>query len=97
RAPPTAGWFFKKYPDLEINHIQHAGKSVDASAAILPASPSCAKKHGLKPRAKVVEMAPPRPGHDVCCGRHGAGHYHRANVTVHSSSTPTQGEVSTRS
>jgi acetyl-CoA C-acetyltransferase len=58
RAPPTAGWFFKKYPDLEINHIQHAGNSsVDGSAAILPASPSYAKKQGLKPRAKVVAMA----------------------------------------
>ena len=30
---------------------------VDGSAAILPASPSYAKKHGLKPRAKVVAMA----------------------------------------
>ena len=31
--------------------------SVDGSAAILPASPSYAKKQGLKPRAKVVAMA----------------------------------------
>jgi acetyl-CoA C-acetyltransferase len=49
-----------KYPDLEINHIHHAGNSsgvVDGSAAILLASPSYAKSHGLKPRARVVAMA----------------------------------------
>ena len=37
----------QKYPDLEINHIHHAGNSsgiVDGSAAILLASPSYAKK-----------------------------------------------------
>jgi len=59
RAPPIAGWFYKKYPDLEINHIHHAGNSsgiVDGLAAILLASPSYAKKHELKPRAKVVAM-----------------------------------------
>jgi acetyl-CoA C-acetyltransferase len=50
----------EKYPDLEINHIHHAGNSsgiVDGSAAILLASPDYAKKHGLKPRAKVVAIA----------------------------------------
>jgi acetyl-CoA C-acetyltransferase len=50
----------QKYPDLEIDHIHHAGNSsgiVDGSAAILLASPSYAKKRGLKPRAKVVAMA----------------------------------------
>jgi acetyl-CoA C-acetyltransferase len=49
-----------KYPDLDINHIHHAGNSsgiVDGSAAILLASPDYAKKHGLKPRAKVVAIA----------------------------------------
>jgi acetyl-CoA C-acetyltransferase len=49
-----------KYPDLQINHIHHAGNSsgvVDGSAAILLASPSYAKSHGLKPRARVVAMA----------------------------------------
>lgn len=49
-----------KYPDLQINHIHHAGNSsgvVDGSAAILLASPSYAKAHGLKPRARVVAMA----------------------------------------
>ena len=50
----------QKYPELEIHHIHHAGNSsgiVDGSAAILLASPSYAKKRGLKPRAKVVAMA----------------------------------------
>jgi acetyl-CoA C-acetyltransferase len=50
----------QKYPELEIDHIHHAGNSsgiVDGSAAILLASPSYAKKRGLKPRAKVVAMA----------------------------------------
>jgi acetyl-CoA C-acetyltransferase len=50
----------QKYPDLEIDHIHHAGNSsgiVDGSAAILLASPSYAKKRGLKPRARVVAMA----------------------------------------
>jgi acetyl-CoA C-acetyltransferase len=50
----------EKYPDLDINFIHHAGNSsgvVDGSAAILLASPSYAKAHGLKPRARVVAMA----------------------------------------
>jgi acetyl-CoA C-acetyltransferase len=49
-----------KFPNLEINHIHHAGNSsgiVDGAAAVLLASPAYAKKHGLKPRAKVVAMA----------------------------------------
>jgi acetyl-CoA C-acetyltransferase len=49
-----------KYPDLEINHIHHAGNSsgvVDGSAAILLASPDYAKAHGYTPRARVVAMA----------------------------------------
>lgn len=48
------------YPDLKINHIHHAGNSsgvVDGAAAILLASPAYAKKHGMKPRARVVAMA----------------------------------------
>jgi acetyl-CoA C-acetyltransferase len=48
------GLILQKYPDLQINHIHHAGNSsgiVDGSAAILLASPSYAKKRGLKPRA----------------------------------------------
>ncbi|MFT5575988.1 MAG: acetyl-CoA C-acetyltransferase [Bermanella sp.] len=50
----------KVYPDIEINHIHHAGNSsgvVDGAAAILLTSPEYAKKHGLKPRARVVAMA----------------------------------------
>ncbi|RYE50101.1 MAG: acetyl-CoA C-acyltransferase [Hyphomicrobiales bacterium] len=50
----------EKYPDLDINFVHHAGNSsgvVDGSAAILLASPSYAKAHGLKPRAKVVAIA----------------------------------------
>jgi acetyl-CoA C-acetyltransferase len=49
-----------KYPDLEINHVHHAGNSsgvVDGSGALLLASPAYAKSHGLKPRARVVAMA----------------------------------------
>lgn len=48
------------YPDLKIKHVHHAGNSsgvVDGAAAILLASPDYAKKHGLKPRARVVAMA----------------------------------------
>jgi acetyl-CoA C-acetyltransferase len=50
----------KRYPELEIEHIHHAGNSsgvVDGSAAILLASPDYARKHGLKPRARVLAMA----------------------------------------
>ena len=46
-----------KYPDLDIQFIHHAGNSsgvVDGSAALLLASPTYAKAHGLKPRARVV-------------------------------------------
>ena len=49
-----------KYPDLDIEFIHHAGNSsgvVDGAAALLLASPDYAKKHGLKPRARVVAMA----------------------------------------
>jgi acetyl-CoA C-acetyltransferase len=48
------------YPDLKITHIHHAGNSsgvVDGAGAVLLASPEYAKKHGLKPRARVVAMA----------------------------------------
>jgi acetyl-CoA C-acetyltransferase len=46
-----------KYPDLEIEHVHHAGNSsgvVDGAAAVLMASGEYAKAHGLKPRARVV-------------------------------------------
>ncbi len=50
----------QKFPDLEINHVHHAGNSsgvVDGSAAILMASEDYAKAHGLQPRARVVATA----------------------------------------
>ncbi|MBI1340943.1 acetyl-CoA C-acyltransferase [bacterium] len=48
------------YPELEINHIHHAGNSsgvVDGAAAVLLASPDYARKNGLKPRARIVATA----------------------------------------
>jgi len=48
------------YPDLKITHVHHAGNSsgvVDGAGAVLMASPEYAKKHGLKPRARIVAMA----------------------------------------
>jgi acetyl-CoA C-acetyltransferase len=48
------------YPDLKIDFMHHAGNSsgvVDGAAALLLASPGYAKKHGLKPRARVVATA----------------------------------------
>ena len=50
----------QKYPDLEINHVHHAGNSsgvVDGAAALLLASPDYAKANGMKPRAKIKAMA----------------------------------------
>ena len=49
-----------KYPDIQINHVHHAGNSsgvVDGAAAILLAYPAYATKQGWKPRAKVLAMA----------------------------------------
>jgi acetyl-CoA C-acetyltransferase len=46
-----------KYPDLEIEHVHHAGNSsgvVDGAAAVLMASGDYAKAHGLQARARVV-------------------------------------------
>jgi acetyl-CoA C-acetyltransferase len=50
----------KKYPNLKIEHVHHAGNSsgvVDGSAAILFASEAYAKSHDLKPRARVIATA----------------------------------------
>jgi acetyl-CoA C-acetyltransferase len=50
----------RRYPDLTIEHMHHAGNSsgvVDGAAAVLLASPAYAQKHGLKARARVVAMA----------------------------------------
>ena len=54
------GLILRKYPDLEIEFMHHAGNSsgvVDGAAAILLASPAYAKAHGLEPRARVVATA----------------------------------------
>ncbi len=50
----------RTYPDIEINHVHHAGNSsgvVDGSAALLLAAPEYAQAKGWKPRARVVAMA----------------------------------------
>jgi acetyl-CoA C-acetyltransferase len=50
----------RRYPDLEIEHVHHAGNSsgvVDGAAAVLFASPDYARAHGLRPRARVVATA----------------------------------------
>ncbi|WP_029889987.1 acetyl-CoA C-acetyltransferase [Polycyclovorans algicola] len=47
----------QKYPDLKIIPVHHGGNSsgvVDGSAAVLLASESYARAHGLKPRARVI-------------------------------------------
>ena len=50
----------QKFPDLDIQHVHHAGNSsgvVDGSAAILWASEDYTRAHGLPPRARIVAMA----------------------------------------
>jgi acetyl-CoA C-acetyltransferase len=50
----------RRYPDLKIDHFHHAGSSsgvVDGAAGLLLASDTYARKHGLKPRARVVATA----------------------------------------
>ena len=50
----------QRYPDLKIEPIHHAGTSsgvVDGAAAILLASPDYARKHDMKPRARIVATA----------------------------------------
>jgi acetyl-CoA C-acetyltransferase len=50
-----------RYPQVsEIRHVHTAGNSsgiVDGASAVLVASPDYAKAHGLRPRARVVQMA----------------------------------------
>ena len=49
-----------KHPGLDINFVHHAGNSsgvVDGSGALLLASPTYAKKHGMKARARIVAYA----------------------------------------
>lgn len=49
------------YPQLtEMDHVHHAGNSsgvVDGAAALLLASEEAVKKHGFKPRARIVATA----------------------------------------
>ncbi|MFU8817355.1 MAG: acetyl-CoA C-acetyltransferase [Pseudomonadales bacterium] len=50
----------RTYPDIQINHVHHAGNSsgvVDGSGGLLLASPEYAKAQGWKPRARIVAMA----------------------------------------
>lgn len=50
----------RRYPDLEIDHVHHAGNSsgvVDGAAALVLASDDYAKRRGLQPRARVVAVA----------------------------------------
>jgi acetyl-CoA C-acetyltransferase len=50
----------KRYPDVDIEHVHHAGNSsgvVDGSAAVLYANGDYATAHGLTPRARVVATA----------------------------------------
>jgi len=47
----------QKYPDLDIQHVHHAGNSsgvVDGAGAVLMASEDYAKAHGLTARARIV-------------------------------------------
>ena len=47
----------QKYPDIDIQHVHHAGNSsgvVDGAAAILLASEDYARAHGMTARARVV-------------------------------------------
>src|SRR3546814_11563856 len=53
------------YPDLKIEAFHHAGTSsgnVDGAAALLLASEAYVRKHGLKPRARIIAGA--NIGHD---------------------------------
>ncbi len=59
-APTFRELVAQKYPDLEIEHVHHAGNSsgvVDGAAAILMASADYAKANGLKARARIVATA----------------------------------------
>ena len=50
----------RKYPDLKINHVHHAGNSsgvVDGAAALIMSTKEYADRVGWKPRARVRAMA----------------------------------------
>jgi acetyl-CoA C-acetyltransferase len=59
-APSYRDLVARRYPDLTIDHVHHAGNSsgvVDGAAAILIASEDYAKAHGLHARARIVATA----------------------------------------
>jgi len=50
----------RKYPDMKINHVHHAGNSsgvVDGAAGVILASDNYARSANLTPRAKIRAMA----------------------------------------
>ncbi len=50
----------RKYPDLDIDHVHHAGNSsgvVDGAAALILSSKAYADKVGWTPRARIISMA----------------------------------------
>jgi acetyl-CoA C-acetyltransferase len=50
----------RKYPDLKINHVHHAGNSsgvVDGAGALVLSSKDYADKVGWKPRARIKAIA----------------------------------------
>ena len=50
----------RKYPDLKINHVHHAGNSsgvVDGAAALIMSTKDYADSVGWKPRARIKAMA----------------------------------------
>ena len=50
----------RKYPDLDINHVHHAGNSsgvVDGAAALILSNKAYADKVGWKPCARIISMA----------------------------------------
>jgi acetyl-CoA C-acetyltransferase len=58
--PTFGGLINQVYPNLKIEPVHHAGTSsgnVDGAAALLLASEAAVKKHGFKPRARIVAMA----------------------------------------
>lgn len=59
-GPSFAALINRRYPDVVIRALHHAGTSsgvVDGAAALLMASDAAVKRHGWKPRARVVATA----------------------------------------
>lgn len=56
----------KKYQLARMTHLHHAGNSpamADGASAVLLASPAAARRHGLRPRARILAVA------DACVDR----------------------------